>query len=44
MTQYQPIKRLLIASRGEDHRGDQPLAPLNRSINEDAFMNNEEQT
>ncbi|MFM4702191.1 hypothetical protein [Aeromonas bivalvium] len=44
MTQYRPIKGLLVASRGEDQRGDQPLAPLNRAMNEGAFMNNEEQT
>ncbi|MFM5093160.1 hypothetical protein ACEUCJ_05580 [Aeromonas rivipollensis] len=40
MTQYQPIKHLLIANRGEDNRG---LAPLNVFMNECAFMN-EEQT
>ena len=44
MTQYQPIKRLLIANRGEDNRGaDQRLAPLNVFMNKCAFMN-EEQT
>ena len=45
MTQYQPIKRLLVASRGEDNRGaDQRLAPHDLFMNESAFMNNEEQT
>ena len=44
MTQYQPIKRLLVANRGEDNRGaDQRLASLNVFMNECAFMN-EEQT
>lgn len=45
MTQYQPIKRPLVANRGEDNRGtDQRLAPLDLFMNECAFMNNEEQT
>ncbi|WP_277395075.1 hypothetical protein [Aeromonas media] len=44
MTQYQPIKRLLIANHGEGNRSaDQRLAPLNVFMNECAFMN-EEQT
>jgi hypothetical protein len=45
MTQYRPIKRPLVANRGEDNRGaDQHLAPLDLFTNECAFMNNEEQT
>jgi len=45
MTQYRPIKRPLVANRGEDNRGaDQHLAPLDLFMNECAFMNNEEQT
>ncbi|WP_429170180.1 hypothetical protein [Aeromonas rivipollensis] len=45
MTQYRPIKRPLVANRGEDNRGaDQHLAPLDLFMNEYAFMNNEEQT
>ena len=45
MTQYRPIKRPLVANRGEDNQGeDQRLAPLDIFMNECAFMNNEEQT
>ena len=45
MTQYRPIKRPLVANRGEDNRGaNQHLAPLDLFMNECAFMNNEEQT
>ena len=45
MTQYRPIKRPLVANRGEDNQGeDQRLAPLDLFMNECAFMNNEEQT
>lgn len=43
MTQYQPIKRLLIANRGEDNRGaDQRLASLNVFMNECDFIHQEQ--
>ncbi|MGE6208057.1 hypothetical protein [Aeromonas media] len=43
MTQYQPIKRLLVANRGEDNRGaEQRLAPLDLFINEFAFIHQEQ--
>ena len=43
MTQYQPIKRLLVASRGEDNRGaEQRLAPLDLFINKFAFIHQEQ--
>lgn len=44
MTQYQPIKRLLIANRSEDNRdADQRFSPLNLFMNECA-LTDEEQT
>lgn len=43
MTQYQPIKRLLVANCGEDNRGaEQRLAPLDLFINEFAFIHQEQ--
>ncbi|MGE6265014.1 hypothetical protein [Aeromonas media] len=43
MTQYQPIKRLLVASRGEDNQGaDQRLAPIDLFMNEFAFIHQEQ--
>ncbi|WP_267965532.1 hypothetical protein [Aeromonas rivipollensis] len=43
MTQYQPIKRPLVANRGEDNRGaDQRLASLNVLMNECDFIHQEQ--
>ena len=43
MTQYRPIKRPLVANRGEDNRGaEQRLAPLDLFINEFAFIHQEQ--
>ena len=43
MTPYQPIKRPLVANRGEDNQGeDQRLAPLDLFMNECAFIHQEQ--
>ena len=43
MTQYQPIKRPLVANHGEDNRGtDQRIAPLDLFMNECAFIHQEQ--